>query len=240
MEPESPFDADNPTPDSVDAGPLPPAAMASALRLVVPALALTALLVAAGAYLVRPGSGGGAEVPGTGGELIGFALDPPRAAPAFTLTDHTGAPWSLADARGKAVLLFFGFTSCPDVCPTTLLTMAHALESLGAQADQVEPLFVSIDPERDSPSVLAGYVAGYDPRIVGATSDLATLGAMAEDYGVQFQKAFPEGASETGGNYTMDHSATIFLIDPEGRLRAAYLDPTPDELAHDLRVVLAQ
>lgn len=222
---------------ALDAPP-PPQAPPALLRLVAPALVLTALLVALGAHLVRQGPG--AAEPVGNGDLVGFVLDPPRPAPAFALTSHAGDPVALEDARGKAVLLFFGFTSCPDVCPTTMLTIARALGELGDGGDRVVPMLVSVDPERDTPDVLAAYVAGYDPRIVGATADLPTLTAMAEDYGVRFEKAYPEGAVPGEGDYTMDHSATIFLIDPEGRLRAAYLEPTPDDLAHDLAVVLAE
>jgi len=233
-QPPAPADPRAQEPDAAIA-PQPPPAL---LRLIAPALVLTALLVALGAYLIRQGPG--AAAPAGDDALVGFVLDPPREAPAFTLTSHTGAPTSLADARGKAVLLFFGFTSCPDVCPTTMLTIARALGELGAEGDRVVPVLVSVDPERDTTSVLAEYVAGYDPRIVGATADLPVLTAMAEDYGIRFEKVVPEGAGATGGDYTMDHSATIFLIDPAGRLRAAYLEPTPDDLAHDLAVVLAE
>lgn len=245
MDPDTPVRAESrPAADGAAdlAEPLPPlASTPGLLRLVVPALALTAALVALGAYLVQQEEGGAAPtIPSAGGELVGFVLDPPRDAPAFTLTSHTGAPATLSDARGNAVLLFFGFTSCPDVCPTTLLTIARALDALGSDASRVTPIFVSIDPERDSLTVLADYVSGYDARIVGATADLDTLSDIAEEYGIRFQKVFAEGVPTTSGNYTMDHSATMFLIDPEGRLRAAYLEPTPDDLAHDLLVVLAR
>ena len=178
-------------PDPLDA--LPPLdADPPWLRLVVPALALTVALMALGAFMVTRQRAAEPPAGASGGAaLVGFALDPPRAAPDFTLTGQTGAPLRLSDLRGRAVLLFFGFTSCPDVCPTTLLAMARALDAAGPAGARVTPLFVSIDPDRDTPAVLAAYTAGYDPRIVAATADIPTLEQVAADYGIQFQKVEP-------------------------------------------------
>jgi protein SCO1 len=143
------------------------------------------------------------------------------------LTDHTGRPRHLEDFRGKAVVLFFGFTHCPDVCPTTLAETAQALKTLGADADRVQVLFVTVDPERDTPGVLAKYVTAFDPRFLGLYGDAEATRRAAKEFKIFFEKR-PGGPS---GSYSMDHSAQSYVFDPQGRLR---LLVRPERIAEDL------
>jgi protein SCO1/2 len=153
----------------------------------------------------------------------------------FALTDHTGKPRTLADYRGKAVVVFFGFTQCPDVCPTTLATLAQTMKTLGPEADRVQVLFVTVDPERDTPALLSHYVPAFDPRFVGLTGDAAAIDRVAKEFKIIYQKQ--PGA--TPGSYTVDHSAGVFVFDPQGRLRVyASHGQGPEVFAHDLRELL--
>jgi protein SCO1/2 len=153
----------------------------------------------------------------------------------FALTDHNGRPRTLADYRGKAVVVFFGYTQCPDVCPTTLATLAEAMKALGPEADRVQVLFVTVDPERDTQALLAQYVPAFDPRFVGLYGDAAATERVAKEFKVIYQKQ--PGA--TPASYTVDHSAGVFVFDPQGRLRL-YLShgQSPDVYTHDLRELL--
>ena len=153
----------------------------------------------------------------------------------FRLTDHTGKPRTLADYRGKAVVLFFGYTQCPDVCPTTLSELAEAMKRLGPDADRVQVLFVTIDPERDTPELLAHYVPAFDPRFVGLYGDAAATARTAKEFKVLYQKQ----PGPTPATYTMDHSAGTFIFDPQGRLRLYVgYGQGPDVFVHDLRALL--
>lgn len=153
----------------------------------------------------------------------------------FALADHTGKPRTLADYRGKAVVLFFGYTQCPDVCPTTLATLAEAMKQLGADADRVQVLFATVDPERDTAELLAQYVPAFDSRFAGLRGDAAATEAVAKEFRIIFQKV-PGSTPQT---YTVDHSAGIFVFDPTGRLRVYEgHGQAPDAIAHDLREVL--
>lgn len=153
----------------------------------------------------------------------------------FSLKDPKGAVRTLADFRGKAVVLFFGYTQCPDVCPTTLSTLAQAMKLLGADADRVQVLFVTIDPERDTPALLAQYVPAFDPRFLGLWGDAEATARTAKEFKILYEKV--PGA--TPGSYTMDHSAGTYVFDPQGRLRlyVAY-GQGPGVYAHDLRILL--
>ena len=133
----------------------------------------------------------------------------------FDLTDHHGQPRTLADFRGKAVVVFFGFTQCPDVCPTTLSEMAQAMVALGARADQVQVLFITLDPERDTRELLAQYVPAFDQRFLGLFGDAQATTRVAREFKVFFQKV----PGSTPGSYTLDHTAGSYVFDPEGRLR---------------------
>lgn len=152
----------------------------------------------------------------------------------FTLTDHTGQARSLAGFKGKAVALFFGYTHCPDVCPTTMLEYAEAMKVLGAEADKVQVLFVSVDPQRDTRQVLAGYVPHFDPRFLGLTGSAAAIDKVKAQYQIVAQKV-----PASGGSYTVDHSAGSYLFDRQGKLRVYEAYGTPSTvLAHDLRELL--
>jgi protein SCO1/2 len=133
----------------------------------------------------------------------------------FALTDHTGARRTLADYRGKLVVIFFGFTQCPDVCPTTLQEMSEVRRELGGDADQVQVLFVTIDPQRDTQAVLAQYVPGFDPSFVGLYGTPEEISKTAKQFKVFYQKV--PGPTET--SYTMDHTAGSYVIDKSGQPR---------------------
>ena len=133
----------------------------------------------------------------------------------LTLNDPTGKPRSLADFKGKVVTVFFGYTQCPDVCPTTLSEMAEVMKLLGEKSDRVQVLFVSVDPERDTPGVLAEYAPAFDPRFLALSGDANATAAVTREFKVFFQKV--PGA--TPGTYTIDHSAGSYVFDPAGRVR---------------------
>ena len=151
------------------------------------------------------------------------------------LTDHLGKPRRLEDWRGKAVVLFFGFTHCPDVCPTTLADMAQVMRQLGPEAERVQVLFVTVDPERDTQELLAKYVLAFDPRFLGLRGSLDATRAVAKEFKVYFEKR----PGETPGAYSVDHSAQSYVIDPEGRLRLFVRhERIAEDLASDLRALL--
>src|SRR6266436_1602203 len=133
----------------------------------------------------------------------------------FKLTDASGAPRSLVDFRGKVVVMFFGYTQCPDACPTTLSELAAALQKLGPDAARVQVLFVTVDPERDTPDLLSRYVPAFNPSFLGLRGDAQATADAAKEFKVIYQKQ--PGA--TPGSYSMDHSAGTFIFDPQGRLR---------------------
>jgi protein SCO1/2 len=152
----------------------------------------------------------------------------------FRLTDHNGKPRALADFRGKAVVLFFGYTHCPDVCPTTLADLAQAMRLLGKDAARVQVLFVTVDPERDGAEMLAQYVPAFDPSFLALRGDAQQTAQVAQAFGVVYQK------QPTSSGYNMDHSAGTFLIDTAGRTRLlAPYGQRAEWLAADLRLLLA-
>ena len=154
----------------------------------------------------------------------------------FTLTDHTGKRVTDQDFRGKFVLMFFGFTNCPDVCPTALQVMAAALDKLGPNAERITPVLVSVDPEHDTPSVLAAYVASFHPRLVGLTGSQSEIDAIAKAYRVYVKKV-PDPKSTAG--YTMDHSSIIYVLGPDGSYRMHFTHATsPDVMAGRLSGML--
>lgn len=154
----------------------------------------------------------------------------------FHLTDHNGQPRSLADYRGKVVTLFFGYTQCPDVCPTNLSSMAAVMQALGEDADRVQVLFMTVDPARDTPELLSQYVPAFDPRFVGLYADAATTAEVAKEFKVIYRKA----GNVDGPNYTIDHSAGTYIFDPQGRLRlyVRHGAPVADVVA-DVKTLLA-
>ncbi|MGY8903102.1 MAG: SCO family protein [Burkholderiales bacterium] len=133
----------------------------------------------------------------------------------FALIDHNGMPRSMADFAGKAVLIFFGFTQCPDVCPTTLVEAQQVRQLLGADAARLQVLFVTLDPERDSQAVLKAYMANFDPSFLALYTTPEKLAVLAKDYKVYYKKV--EGKTPT--SYTLDHSAGSYVYDPQGRVR---------------------
>lgn len=143
----------------------------------------------------------------------------------FTLTDPAGTRRSLSDFRGSLILLYFGFTYCPDVCPTDLLAMGNLIRSLGVDGDALQPVFVTLDPERDTPEVLRAYVASFHPRFIALTGTEDEIRRVATSYKVFFQKVRPKGVD----TYFIDHSAYVFLLDREGRFATLFPPGTPQE-----------
>ncbi|MDD5058423.1 MAG: SCO family protein [Sideroxydans sp.] len=153
----------------------------------------------------------------------------------FHLNDAKGKPVSLADFRGKVVVLFFGYTQCPDVCPTTLADMAQVMRMLGKDADQVQVLFVTLDPERDTRELLAQYPPAFYPTFMGLSGDAQATAQAAKAFGIVYQKQ-----PTTNGGYTLDHSAGTYLISPGGK--TVLLSPfaqRPELLVHDIRLLKA-
>jgi protein SCO1/2 len=226
-------------------------------RVLVPGLVVAAIVLAAAALLISrsltsQGTGGdgtsaGRDDVSTAGlqgdplDFAGFAIDPPRTAYDFEMPSQTGEPFRISDARGKVVLLTFGYTFCPDVCPNTLNKLAYAMQDLGELADEVQVVFVSVDPERDTPEGMGAFLENYDPRFLGLVGNMDDIEAAASEYGVAFYKEYPPDEGEESDFYTIAHSATVFLIDREGRLRSSLLGPyTPEDAAHDIRLLLAE
>lgn len=153
----------------------------------------------------------------------------------FELTDHHGKPRTLADYKGKVVTIFFGYTQCPDVCPTTLSEMAQVMKLLGDRAADVQVLFVTVDPERDTRELLANYVPAFDPRFVGLFGDPAATAKVAKEFKVFYQKV----PGTMPGTYSMDHTAGSYVFDRQGRLRLFVKHGQGAEpLAADLRRLL--
>lgn len=152
----------------------------------------------------------------------------------FALTDHTGKMRTLADFRGKVVVMFFGYTHCPDVCPTTLANLAHTLRLLGNDAGRVQVLFVTIDPERDTREVLAQFVPAFDAAFLGLYGDAQATANAAKNFMVDYQKV----PAKKG--YFMDHTSFTYLIDTQGKVRLLAGEREPDDwLAQDIRLLLA-
>jgi protein SCO1/2 len=162
------------------------------------------LLATTGGWLVSDGPLGPSRV-ATGPQSLGIGGP-------FALTDHRGRAVTERDFRGRPMAIFFGFTYCPDVCPTTLTEMTGFIEALGPEADRVQWVFVSVDSERDTPETMATYLAAFDRRIIGLTGTEAQIAAAARAFRVFYRRVPLEG-----GSYTMDHSASVFLLDAEGR-----------------------
>jgi protein SCO1/2 len=149
----------------------------------------------------------------------------------FRLIDHNGRTLTDADLKGEPYLVFFGFTHCPDVCPTTLLELSDVLDKLGADAEKVRVLFITVDPERDQPEALKTYLSSFNPRVIGLTGDLPAVAAVAKEYHVYMKKVPLQG-----DDYTMDHTALVYLMDRNGRFVAPFnLSRQPEEAAADLR-----
>jgi cytochrome oxidase Cu insertion factor (SCO1/SenC/PrrC family) len=152
----------------------------------------------------------------------------------FSLIDQNGVTRTDKDFRGKFVLLYFGYSFCPDVCPATLGVMADALPRLGAKAKRIVPVFVTIDPDRDTPGVLKKYLAAFGPEFVGLTGNADQIAKIAHEYRVYYQKA-----PLKGGGYSVDHSSVIYLLGPDGKFVTFFEDTlAPDELDKKLNLYL--
>jgi protein SCO1/2 len=156
-------------------------------------------------------------------------LDPPKELADFTLTGQDGQPLSLSDLRGKPTLLFFGFTHCPDICPTTLAQFRQVKRDLGERGSDVNFVFISVDGSRDTPEVVKAYVDQFDPEFVGLTGTEDKVRAIGGDYFVFFNRAQPEGTPSAAG-YSVDHTTYTYLIDAEGSLRVIYPFQAPREM----------
>ena len=154
----------------------------------------------------------------------------------FALADPAGKPRTLADFRGKVVVLFFGYTQCPDVCPTTLAALAQVMKTLGpSDAARVQVVFVTVDPDRDTREIMASYVTAFDPSFVGLSGDAEAIARTAKEFKVLYQKQ----PGRTPESYTVDHSAGTFIFDPQGRLRLYVGNGQgPDVFVHDIRELL--
>lgn len=153
----------------------------------------------------------------------------------FTLTDHTGQVRSLKDFAGKVVVLFFGYTQCPDVCPTTLAELTEVKKLLGPQGERVQGLFVTVDPERDTPEVLTAYMTSFDPSFLALVPTPEQLVALAKEYKIHYKKV--EGKTPT--SYTLDHTAASYVYDTQGKLRLYTRYGTGAQpLAADIRLLL--
>lgn len=153
----------------------------------------------------------------------------------FDLTDHNGQRRTLDDFKGKAVVVFFGYTQCPDVCPTSLSELAQAKALLGPQGERLQGLFISVDPERDTPEVMKAYLANFDPSFLALYAAPDQLPALAQSFKIYYKKV--EG--KTAGSYTMDHSAGSYVYDPQGRLRVYHrYGSGAQPLADDVKLLL--
>jgi len=149
----------------------------------------------------------------------------------FRLEDQDGKPVSDADMKGHPFLVFFGFTHCPDICPTTLFEMSQIMRALGPDADRVGALFITVDPERDTPKVLKDYLSNFDPHLRGLTGDQAAIDAAIKEYRVYAKKVPLEN-----GDYTTDHTAVVYLMDKDGHFVAPFnMNRTPEAETADLR-----
>ena len=199
------------------------------MRRFVPAAVLLGglLIIGAGAFLVLSLH----ETPrGAAGTLLASAIGGP-----FRLVDQNGKTVTDADLKGKWSLVYFGYTHCPDACPTALNDIAIALDELGPQRNAVRPVFVTVDPERDTPAVLKSYVTAFDAPILALSGTPEEIAQAAKGYRVYYAKH-----PEAGGDYSMDHSSVIYVMDPEGRFTASFTqENSPEEIAERLKKLLS-
>jgi protein SCO1/2 len=166
----------------------------------------------------------------------GSLIDPPVMAPQINLTDVDGGSFELSDLNGQVVIMFFGYTSCPDVCPVTLSDFLRVRTQLGKEAEEASFVFITVDPERDSPERMKKYLTNFDPEIIGLTGSRSELQTVWSSYGVYQAKS--EGSSEE--NYLVDHSSRIYVIDKAGNLLLTYLFGTENNLiADDVRYLIS-
>jgi protein SCO1/2 len=180
---------------------------------------LAGLVIFLGVLLFATGNFGGS---GPGTSAIGGS---------FKLIDQNGKPFTDQDLKGKPFLVFFGYTHCPDVCPTTLFEVSELMNALGKDADRTNAVFITVDPERDTAAVMKDYLSSFDPHLIGATGDRKSIDAAEKAYRV-YSKKIPA----KDGDYSMDHTALIYLMDKDGRFVAPFsLKRSPQDAAADLR-----
>lgn len=207
----------------------------------LPALLLVALAIAHAFSLIearREPSGRRSTIPigGASPSGQGSLVVPPRALSDFTLSNQEGQPLALHSLRGKPILLFFGFTNCPSICPTTLAEFRAVKRGLGPESEKLAVVFISVDPEQDTTERLRQYVGAFDPTFIGLRGDEATLKRIGPEYDLFYQRQ-PLG----DGTYTVDHTAISYLIDADGMLRTIYPYGTPAEgITTDVRALLGQ
>ena len=178
--------------------------------------------------LIAAGAGAAEDV-----VLKAGVFDPPRLAPDFTLAGSNGTELRLSSHRGQVILLSFGFTSCHEVCPTTLAVLAQARRILGSQARELQIVYVTVDPERDDAERMRSYLAAFDPTFLGGTGSEEALAAVRKDYGILATR------KPLGSSYTVAHSSFTYLIDRQGRLRGLMpYGRTAEDYAHDVRILL--
>jgi protein SCO1 len=193
-------------------------ARTSQILLIISAF-LTGLVVFSGVFLYATGNLGNSNPRASG---IGGP---------FTLVDQNGATVTDADIKGRPFLVFFGYTHCPDICPATLFEVSEVMHALGKDADRTGALFITVDPERDTPAVMKDYLSSFDPHLRGATGDRAAIDAAEKAYRVYAKKV-----PTTNGDYSMDHTALVYLMDKQGRFVAPFsLKRRPEDAAADLR-----
>jgi protein SCO1 len=201
------------------------------MRHALPLLALLALLTACAQPTAQSDHADHAQDPMSAGTV----LEPPTVLADFSLPSSLGRPLGLADLKGKPTLIFFGFTNCPDVCPTTMAEFKRAKTELGDAGDSVNYVLVSVDPERDTPEALAAYLAGFDPGFIGLQGDEATLRRIGRDFGLFYER----GAPDSSGAYDVQHSSAAYMLDAEGHLSIVYSYGTPyTTYVQDLRAAL--
>ncbi len=162
-------------------------------------------------------------------------FEPPRMAPDFSLASSRDNVFTLSEQRGKLVVLGFGFSYCPNVCPMTLANLAQTAKHLGALADQVQVVYVTVDPERDTADRLREYLANFNPNFIGVTGSVDELAAVRQAYGIIAKKE----VHKNGGTYEVHHSSYLYLIDREGLLRALVpFGKSADDIAHDIKLLL--
>jgi protein SCO1/2 len=167
----------------------------------------------------------------------GTLYDPAQPAPEITLIRADGQPFRLSAEKGKLVFLFFGYTSCPDVCPTTMAEMRQVGQAVGAKADQFDVVFVTVDPNRDTPEKVQKYVSVFDPGFIGLSGSMDELHLVWDKYGVYRQVE----ASTSPTDYAVTHSSRLYLVDRQGNLRLSYAFGTsPDDIAYDVQLLLAE
>ena len=194
---------------------------------------LSALAALAALFLLASAAHAG-NMPG----LKTGAFDPPRMAPDFLLNGSNGSEFKLSRYRGKVVALGFGYTSCPEVCPTTMAFLAQARQKLGAARDDFQVVYVTVDPERDTTDQLRKFMTAFDPTFIGATGTPAQLAAVRNAYGIQVSRL---NLASSGGGYLMHHSSFVYLIDRSGNLRAMMpFGVSVHDIAHDVKALLAK